>query len=124
MRRPGTRPTGFNTTNVLLYEASVLAQLGEHLTALNAAARIHQAAFAALPRERRTHHLVDTAGSALVAGRSDQALRMLLDAERISPQEVHTLPAARQLIAAFVDARHKPSGSGLRELARRAGVPA
>jgi len=118
------RLTGFNTTNVLLYEASVLAQLGEHLTALSTAARIHHAAFAALPRERRTHHLVDTAGSALVAGRSDQALRMLLDAEQISPQEVHTLPAARQLIAALVDARHKPSGSGLRELARRAGVPA
>src|SRR6185369_5444210 len=70
------RLTGFNTTNVLLHEASVLAQLGEHLTALSTADRIHQGAFAALPRERRTHHLVDTAGSALVAGRGDQALRM------------------------------------------------
>jgi alpha-D-ribose 1-methylphosphonate 5-triphosphate synthase subunit PhnH len=57
-----------------LYEASVLAQLGEHPTALNAAARIHQAAFAALPRERRTHHLVDTAGSALVAPASSNTI--------------------------------------------------
>ncbi|WP_198318679.1 helix-turn-helix domain-containing protein [Pseudofrankia inefficax] len=119
------RLTGFNATNVLLYEASVLAQLGEHLAALNAAERIHPAALTALPRERRTHHLVDTAGSAQAAGRTDQALRMLLDAEQISPQEVHTLPAARTVIKALVHARRGPSGgSGLRELARRAGVPA
>lgn len=119
------RRTGFNATNVLLYEASVLGQLGDHPGALDAARRIHPAAFAALPRERRTHHLVDTAGSALAAGRADEALAMLLQAERDSPQEVRDLPAARFVI---IDLVNSPQGAvnkaSLRELARRAGVVA
>jgi hypothetical protein len=98
------RRTGFNVTNVLLYEASVLGQLGDHARALEAATRINPAAFAALPRERRTHHLVDTAGSALATGRADAALGMLLHAERDSPQEVRYLPTAHAIIADLIQA--------------------
>jgi transcriptional regulator with XRE-family HTH domain len=117
------RRTGFNGTNVLLYEASVLGQLGDHGGALNAATRIHPSAFAALPRERRTHHLVDTASSALAAGQPDAALSLLLQAERDSPQEVLNLPAARVVISELGHARQTMANAGgLRELARRAGV--
>jgi transcriptional regulator with XRE-family HTH domain len=117
------RDTGFNGTNVLLYEASVHAQLGDHGTALSTAARIHPAAFADLPRERRTHHLVDTAGSALAIGRVSTALELLIRAERISPQEVRSLPAARKIITGLVRTPRGPARrSELRELARRAGV--
>jgi hypothetical protein len=101
----------FNATNALLDEASVPAQLGEHLAALSAAERIHPAALTALLRERRTHHLVDTAGSAQAAGRTDPALRTLLDAEQISPQEVHALPAARTVIVALQRDFSGPTGS-------------
>jgi transcriptional regulator with XRE-family HTH domain len=117
------RRTGFNTTNVLLYEASVLGQLGDHPGALRAATAIHPFAFAALPRERRTHHLVETAGSALAISRTDSALAMLLSAERDNPQEIHRLPMARAIVAGLVDARRGPADQQeLRALARRAGV--
>lgn len=117
------RRTGFNATNVLLYEASAAAVLGDHPAALAAAARIHPDALAALPRERRTHHLIDTADSALAAGHTSLALEMLLRAEQTSPQEVRSLPAARAVIAGLAHARRGPAGqSELRELARRAGV--
>jgi hypothetical protein len=117
------RRTGFNATNVLLYEASVLGQLGDYPGALSAAERIHPAALDALPRERRTHHLIETANAALVTGRADMALELLARAEQISPQEVRSLPAARAVITGLVHARRGPAGQGkLRELARRAGV--
>jgi hypothetical protein len=119
------RRAGFNATNVLLYEASAAAVLGDHPAALAAAARIHPAALAALPRERRTHHLIDTADSALAAGHTSLALEMLLRAEQTSPQEVRSLPAAQAVIAGLALARRGPAGqSELRELARRAGVAA
>jgi transcriptional regulator with XRE-family HTH domain len=117
------RRTGFNVTNVLLYEASVLGQLGDHAGALSAAERIHPKAFAALPRERRTHHLVETANAALATGRTSMALELLLRAEHVSPQEVRSLPASREVITGLVHARRGPAGqTELRELARRAGV--
>jgi transcriptional regulator with XRE-family HTH domain len=117
------RRTGFNATNVLLYEASVLGQLGDHPGALSATNNVHPSAFAALPRERRTHHLVDTAGSALAGGHADAALSLLLQAEQDSPQEVRDLPAARIVITELVQSRRSPVNTGmLRELARRAGV--
>jgi hypothetical protein len=117
------RRTGFNPTNVLLYEASALGQLGDHAGAMSAAARIHPAAFCALPRERRTHHLIETANAALAAGHAGMALELLVQAEQISQQEVRTLPAARAVITGLVHARRGPAGqSELRELARRAGV--
>jgi hypothetical protein len=89
----------------LLYEAAAAAVLGDHPAALAAAARIHPAALAALPRERRTHHLIDTADSALAAGHTSLALEMLLRAEQTSPQEVRSLPAARAVIAGLALAR-------------------
>jgi transcriptional regulator with XRE-family HTH domain len=117
------RCTGFNTTNVLLYESSVHAQFADHAAALSTAARIHPAAFDQLPRERRTHHLVDMAGSALAAGRAGLGLEMLLRAEQISPQEVRSLPAARTVITGLVQTRRGPASQReLRELARRAEV--
>jgi hypothetical protein len=87
--------------------------------------RASTAALAALPRERRTHHLIDTADSALAAGHTSLALEMLLRAEQTSPQEARSLPAARAVIAGLARARRGPTGqSELRELARRAGVAA
>jgi hypothetical protein len=90
---------------------------------MRAAARIHLAAFAELPRERRTHHLVETASSALATGHADTALDLLVQAEQVSPQQVRTLPAGRAVISGLVHARRGPAGQAeLRELARRAGV--
>lgn len=116
------RRTGFNATNVLLYQASVLGDLGEYGTALEMATRIHPAAFAALPRERRLHSLLETARSAEGDRRPDIALRLVLQAERESPQTVRSLPQAQAVIAALLAGPRPIDDRGLHALAGRAGV--
>lgn len=114
--------TSFNTTNVLIYEASILGDLGEYDRALNVATRISPVAFAGLSRERRIHHLVDTARSAQGAGRADSALSLLLQAERDDPQNVRTWSLSRAVIIALLTGRQPADGRGLHGLATRAGV--
>jgi hypothetical protein len=116
--------TGFGVTNCLLHEASVLGQLGEYRNALATASRIDTTAFAALPRERRTHHLIDTAIAHHGIGQDDEALIRLLEAERLGPQEVHCRPSTRLVIG---DMLHRSTGTPswrLLGLAQRSGVTA
>jgi len=114
--------TSFNCTGVLIYEASILGDLGQYERAIDVATQIQPEAFAALSRERRIHHLVDTARSAQGAGRPDSALRLLLQAERDDPANVRTWGLARAVIVALLAGRQPADGRGLHGLARRAGV--
>jgi transcriptional regulator with XRE-family HTH domain len=114
--------TSFNVTNVLIYEASILGDLGEYDRALDVATRIPPEAFAGLSRERRIHHLVDTARSAQGAGRPDSALSLLLQAERDDPQNIRTWALSRSVIIALLSGRQPADGRGLHGLAVRAGV--
>ncbi|NUQ98886.1 MAG: helix-turn-helix transcriptional regulator [Streptomyces sp.] len=116
------RLSGFNITNVRIYEASILGDLGLYEQALDAATRIDPNAFAGLSRERRVHHLVDTARSAQKAGRPDGALRLLLQAERDDPQNIRTWGMSRAVITALLGGRQPTDGRGLRALATRAGL--
>lgn len=116
------RLTSFNATNVLIYEASILGDLGEYDLALDVATRINPATFAGLSRERRIHHLVDTARSAQGAGRADSALSLLLQAERDDPQNVRTWSLSRAVIIALLTNQQPADGRGLHGLAIRAGV--
>jgi transcriptional regulator with XRE-family HTH domain len=118
------RLTGFNITNVLIYEASILGDLGRYDQALDVVTRISPTAFAGLSRERRIHHLVDTARSAQKAGRPDSALRLLLQAERDDPQNIRTWGLSRAVISALLNGRRPTDGRGLHALAVRAGVAA
>lgn len=116
------RLSTFNGTNVAFYEASILGDLGLYDQALEAAVRIDPRGFAAMPRERRIHHLVDTARSAQRAGAPDTALRLLLDAEREDPATVRSWGLARAVVADLATDRPPADGRGLRGLALRAGV--
>ena len=115
------RPTTIGITNCLFHEASILTQLGEYGDSLTAAARIKAADFAALPRERRTHHLLDTALAQCRAGQLEDALDTLLDSERFGPQEIHCRLAARTVIAELLSAETTPPWR-LRALGERSGV--
>ncbi len=116
------RLTDFNSTNVLVYEASILGDLGRYEAAVAAATRIHPTAFAALSRERRTHHLVDTARSAQRAGDPNGALRLLLQAERDDALNIRGWAPSREVIAALLAGRRPTDDRRLRALAGRAGV--
>lgn len=114
--------TSFNRTGVLIYEASILGDLGQFEHALEVATLISPQEFAGLSRERRIQHLVDTARSAQGAGRPDNALSLLLQAERDDPQNVRTWALPRAVIISLLAGTQPRDGRGLHALAVRAGV--
>ncbi|WP_098019143.1 helix-turn-helix domain-containing protein [Streptomyces sp. b62] len=90
--------TSFGATNVGLYRVAASVQLSEGEDAVTAAGDISVAARAALPRERRAHHLVDLARAYQQVGRREKAVDTLLDAEREAKEEVLCRPRTKQLV--------------------------
>lgn len=115
--------TGFDALNVLLYRISIDGVLGRSTSAASAADTIGTDALRALPRERRTHHLIEVAGIYTRLQRNDAALTALLSAEADNPHEVRTRPAPRAVIQTLLRAPG-PIPANLRALAVRARLEA
>lgn len=113
--------TGFDQLNVRLYQVSVDVALDNFAPAANAADQLGFEALRALPRERRTHHLIETAQTYTRLRRTDDALAALLHAEGDNPSEIHRRPAARKVIRDLLHAPG-PAPARLRELAARARI--
>ncbi len=99
-------------------------RLNDGADAVAAAAEIAVPAMSALPRERRAHHLGDVARGLTQAGRREEAVSTLLEAEREAPEETHCRPRTKRLVE---DLRLLGVGSAegrLRGLAARCGLPA
>ncbi|MFE9769470.1 helix-turn-helix domain-containing protein [Streptomyces sp. NPDC005808] len=115
--------TAFGSTNVKLYRVAAHVQLSEGADAVAVAMDISEDARAALPRERRAHHLADLARAYTQAGQREEAVNTLLDAEAEAEEEVHCRPRTRQLVD---DLRLLGAGSAegrLRALVVRCGLP-
>ncbi|HTJ72670.1 MAG TPA: helix-turn-helix transcriptional regulator [Actinospica sp.] len=115
--------TGFDQVNVLLYQISIDKSLSRYGPAADGADSLRPAALAALPRERRTHHLIEAADTYSRLRRTDDALAALLHAEHDNPREIRTRPAARQTIKTLLRAPG-PIPDRLLALAIRADVKA
>ncbi|GHF49496.1 transcriptional regulator [Streptomyces mashuensis] len=115
--------TAFGPTNVSLYRVAAHVQLSEGADAVAASRGIPAPALAALPRERRAHHLADLARAHTLAGRRTEAVDTLLDAEREAPEEVRCRPRTRQLIEDLCLLGAGPAEGRLRALAGRCGLP-
>ncbi|WP_244502366.1 DNA-binding protein [Streptomyces oceani] len=114
--------TSFGPTNVELHEVDVLLRLDDAWSAIEAAQRIDTGAISALGRERQARHLVTTArASALTRSRED-AVRDLLEAERLAPEEMRR-PSVTRLIGELTELVSAP-GPELTGLARRCGLRA
>ncbi|MFI9724593.1 helix-turn-helix domain-containing protein [Streptomyces sp. NPDC052396] len=116
--------TAFGPTNVALHRVAAHVQLSQGADALAVAQGISAPARAALPRERRAHHLADLARAFTQAGRREDAVDTLLDAEREAAEEVRCRPRTRRLVE---DLRLLGAGAAegrLRTLAGRCGLPA
>jgi hypothetical protein len=74
--------------------------------------------------ERRAQHLVDVARGHGQAGGDDQALRALLTAEQLAPEEVRYLPTARALVTHLLHRERAGRKQELRALAERVGAVA
>jgi transcriptional regulator with XRE-family HTH domain len=115
--------TGFDPLNVLLYRASIEASLDRYAPAADAADQISRDVLLMLPRERRTHHLIETAETYTKLRRTEDALSALLQAEQDNPREIYKRPAARKAIEQLLHAPG-PVPERLGALAQRAGVKA
>jgi hypothetical protein len=73
--------------------------------------------------ERRARHAFDVARAYTAWGRPDEALAVLLEAERLVPEQVRGHAAGRQAAAALMEASGSRPGAELVAFARRAGVP-
>jgi DNA-binding transcriptional regulator YiaG/tetratricopeptide (TPR) repeat protein len=111
--------TAFGPTNVAVHRVSAAVALGDGGAAIAEAKSVHPGR---LPvPERRAQHLLDLAQGYGQWGKDDQALRSLLAAEHLAPEEVQVQPASRALVVELLrrDRRRTPE---LRALAERVGA--
>jgi transcriptional regulator with XRE-family HTH domain len=113
--------TGFDALNVQLYQVSIDAAFSRYAPAASGADLIGQDALRTLPRERRTHHLIEAATTYTKLGRDQDALTAMLRAEADNPQELRNRPAARDAIKQML-AAPGPVSQRLRLLAQRSGI--
>lgn len=72
-----------------------------------------------LPVERQVRHALETARAFSASNRSEEALEIVLDAERLAPEQVKHHAMSRNLVLGWVRARRGPSNVALDGLARR-----
>ncbi len=113
--------TAFGPTNVAVHRVSAALELGDGGTAVEFAKAVRPAQLPVL--ERRAHHLLDIARGYGLWGKTAEATRTLLVAEKLAPEEVRIQPGVRTLVAELLhkQPRHIPE---LRALAGRIGAVA
>jgi transcriptional regulator with XRE-family HTH domain len=110
--------TEFGPTNVALHEVAVAVEIGDAGTALRLATNIDAGA---LSPERQARLLIDVARAHLQRRNPSGVIRALLDAERITPEHVHTHRLVKNILYDLVRSEQR-SDPQVRGLARRCGV--
>ena len=112
--------TVFGPTNVGIHRTSVAVELGDAGAAVEQARAIDPSHLPSL--ERRTHHLLDLAQGYGQWRKDHEAVEVLLQAERLAPQEVHSQPAVQRLVVELLQRERRTTKPKLRQLAARVGV--
>ena len=110
--------TMFGPTNVGLHRVDMLIRLEDGWSALEAADGLGREALAGLSRERQAGHHVAMARASLLTRRKEDAVKELLEADKLAPEEVRGRPATVNLVKDVVGATANP-GPQLRVLAER-----
>ncbi len=111
--------TAFGPTNVAIHRVSTAVELGDLQVAVDLGPRVD---VSALPVERRIRHRIEIARAYSAWNRRDEALAILLDAERDAPEQIRHHFISRQLVLRWIrQQRGKPSHH-LAELAKRLHV--
>jgi hypothetical protein len=111
--------TAFGPTNVRVHRVATSVALGDGGTALEHAKHIRPARLPSL--ERRAQCLVDIARGYGQWGRTSEATKALLAAERMAPEEVRVQPKVRSLVLDLLHQR-RCRDPELRRLAHRVGA--
>ncbi|WOX24313.1 helix-turn-helix domain-containing protein [Streptomyces solicathayae] len=111
--------TAFGPTNVAIHRVATSAELGDMQVAVDLGPQIDTSA---LPTERRTRHNLEVARALSAHNRVDDALAMVLEAERWAPEQVRSHYLARELVLSWVrNQRGRPSRA-MADLANRLHV--
>ncbi|MDD4868708.1 MAG: XRE family transcriptional regulator, partial [Mycobacterium sp.] len=109
--------TEFGPTNVAMHAVGVAVELGNGQQALDRAAHVRQAE--QLSPERQARYLVDIARAHLLTRSGRDALRALIKAEQIAPEELAESPRVAELLDDIEALHRRPRLTGLRELRQR-----
>lgn len=110
--------TSFGPTNVAIHRVTVAAELGDVQRAVELGATLD---VSALPRERRVRHHLEVARALSRSGRWDEALPVLLSAERDAPEQVRRHFLTHELVHAWMRTTRTRPDADLVALARRLG---
>jgi transcriptional regulator with XRE-family HTH domain len=121
--RVGTERNDFHTefgpANVVLHAVSIAVELGDAGEALRLAATIDASH---LSPERRARFLLDVARAHGQRKQTPEAIRALLEAERLTPEQIRSHILARELIRDLLRREGREVSADLQGLARRASV--
>lgn len=115
--------TQFGPTNVGLHRVDMLLRFEDGWSALEAAGDLDREALGGMTRERQAGHRVSMARASLLTRRKDDAVKALLEADELAPEEVRGTPSTVRLVKDVVGATPNPGGE-LRALAERCGLRA
>lgn len=111
--------TEFGPTGVAVHAVAVAVELGDAGEALDIARTVDASI---LSPERQARFLVDVARAHAQRRQASEALEALLDAERLTPELVHTDHRAREVVRDLLQFAGRRPADELRELAGRAAV--
>jgi DNA-binding XRE family transcriptional regulator len=98
--------TEFGPANVALYEIAVAVELGDAGRALRAASAVDASALSA---ERRARMLIDVARAHAQRRQVADAVAALVQAEQLTPEQVHAHALVRQVVADLLAMQAPPS---------------
>jgi transcriptional regulator with XRE-family HTH domain len=114
--------TAFGPTNVAIHEVSLAVELGEPGKALRRAGAVNVAGLPPQLLERRSTLLIDTARAHAQRRRDAAAVRALVHADRIAPEEVRHNRQSQELLGVLLGRERRAATPELQALAARAGM--
>jgi transcriptional regulator with XRE-family HTH domain len=108
--------TAFGPTNVAIHRAATAMELGDFQSAIQLSAGLD---LSALPVERRVRHALDVARAYTARRHTDEAVAVVLGAERLAPEQVRYHAMSRQLVLHWLRQVRSRPGRHLAGLARR-----
>jgi transcriptional regulator with XRE-family HTH domain len=111
--------TAFGPTNVAIHRVATASELGDVQVAVDLGPQVDTTG---MPMERRVRHALEVARALSTWNRTDDALNMLLEAEKMAPEQVRYHVLSRQLVLGWVRQQRVKPSSTLVDLARRLEV--
>jgi transcriptional regulator with XRE-family HTH domain len=111
--------TAFGPTNVAIHRVGAAMELGDVQLALDQGPQLDTSQ---MPTERRVRHALEVARAYAARNQTDEALSLILDAEKLAPEQVryHFIP--RQLVTSWIRRQHGKPSLALADLAQRIHV--